>query len=169
MAVSNHSIEHLVPENWQRFREVRLRALADAPDAFGATLAETQARPLSHWRDRLGDTASATFLACNANGDDVGLVVGSRWNGIVETVGLFSMWVAPNARGRGIGGALVDAVIAWARSNGSTRILLDVADGNAPAIALYASRGFLPTGNTGNLPPPRDHITEHEQALELQN
>ncbi len=77
------------------------------------------------------------------------------------------MWVAPQQRGRGLGGAIVDAVVAWARAEGHSRLLLGVGDDNAAAIALYASRGFEPTGVTSTLPPPREHILEHERALVL--
>ena len=81
--------------------------------------------------------------------------------------GLFGMWVAPSARGQGAGGALVDAVVAWARAEAFPRILLDVGDDNEPAIHLYASRGFVPTGVTTTLPAPRDHVHEHQRGLLL--
>ena len=161
-------IERVGPEDWERFRAVRLRALEDSPDAFGTLLAEDEARPLGDWRTRLGIAENANFLAAGAGGD-VGIVVGTpwRWDTDVRAAGLFAMWVAPQARGNGVGGALVDAVIAWAKVGGFERLILDVADANAAAIALYASRGFVPTGKTGTLDPPREHVLEHERALDL--
>ena len=72
------------------------------------------------------------------------------------------MWVAPEARKRGVGVALVQAVIEWAQSEGYYRIILDVGDTNTPAIRLYQSCGFIRTGRTGTLPPPRQYIGEHE-------
>ena len=77
------------------------------------------------------------------------------------------MWVAPEARRKGVGGALVDAVIEWARSAGVKRLLLDVADNNAPAIALYIQKGFQPNGEVSTFPPPREHIREHQRELRL--
>jgi ribosomal-protein-alanine N-acetyltransferase len=50
--------------------------------------------------------------------------------------------VAPAARRRGLGGVLVDALIAQARDRGSTSLLLEVRADNHPAAALYRSRGF---------------------------
>ena len=77
------------------------------------------------------------------------------------------MWVAPEVRRAGVGARLVDLVIAWARENAISRILLDVADLNDAAVALYAAKGFKPTGKAGSFPPPRDHIREHERELRL--
>jgi ribosomal protein S18 acetylase RimI-like enzyme len=77
------------------------------------------------------------------------------------------MWVAPEARGQGVGNALVDVVIEHARLSGATRLLLDVADDNRQAIALYARKGFVPNGTTGSLPAPRYHIREHQRELRL--
>jgi ribosomal protein S18 acetylase RimI-like enzyme len=166
--VKELTIERLAPDGWPRLRALRLRALADSPDAFGTTLAQDEARPIGDWRMRLEIAENATFLA-NENGTDIGLVVGTpwEWEKSAQAAGLFAMWVAPEARGAGVGGALVDAVISWARAEGFARVLLDVADSNGPAIRLYESKGFLPTGNTGSLPPPRDHIPEHELELVL--
>jgi GNAT superfamily N-acetyltransferase len=62
---------------------------------------------------------------------------------------------------------LIDAVIEWARSNDVHRLLLDVADHNAPAIALYLRKGFRPNGKRGTLPPPREHIREHQHELTI--
>lgn len=47
----------VTPEDWVEFREIRLRALADAPDAFGATLAEAQEQTEEGWRSRLASEA----------------------------------------------------------------------------------------------------------------
>ena len=98
---------------------------------------------------------------------DIGLVVGAEYRGRERTAGLFGMWVAPEARGTGVGNRLVSAVVAWARSSGYQRILLEVGEVNAPAIRLYVRMGFVPTGVTGTLPEPRTHIREREMALEL--
>jgi ribosomal protein S18 acetylase RimI-like enzyme len=47
---------------------------------------------------------------------------------------------------------LVAAVIELARSNCVNRLLLDVADNNAPAIALYMRKGFERNGEVSTLP-----------------
>ena len=159
-------IEQMTPDGWQRVRAVRLRALGDAPDAFGTTLAEDQARAPEVWRERLESLSGATFLATR-EGADVGLVVGAEYRGRERTAGLFGMWVAPEARCRGVAGPLVEAVLAWARSAGYERVVLEVGDENAVAGRLYARMGFVATGATGTLPAPRTHIREHEMAFEL--
>jgi GNAT superfamily N-acetyltransferase len=159
-------IERVGPDAAARVRAIRLRALADAPDAFGTTLAEDEARPLEEWRRRLGDPSGATFLA-TADGRDAGIVFGRPYEGEEGAAGLFGMWVAPGSRRQGIAGALVDSLVAWARGAGFRRVLLDVADGNVPAVRFYAGRGFQPTGERGTLPPPREHVPEHRRAKVL--
>ena len=157
-------LKQLTTEEAPRFRSIRLRALLDAPDAFGSTFEETAARPAESWSKQLLELP--TFVAIN-DGLDVGVVRCARDETRVDTASLLSMWVAPEVRRRGVGGVLVDAVIEWARSNGVTRLLLDVADNNAPAIKLYKRKGFEPNGEVGTLPPPRDFIREHRRELIL--
>lgn len=159
-------IERMTPEGWERVRAVRLRALRDAPDAFGTTFEEDEARPPESWRERLAGSSAVTFLA-TAAGQDVGLVVGAELIGRERTAGLFGMWVAPEARGTGVGDRLATAVIEWAQSSGYERLVLEVGDANTAAIGLYERMGFAPTGVTGTLPPPRAHIGEHERMLRL--
>lgn len=157
-------IRRLTPDEGERLRALRLASLRDAPDAFASTFDETAARPPESWRRQLVDLA--TFVAV-VDGADAGLVRGGPFSEAPGAAMLLSMWVAPAARGRGVGDALVAAVVAWARGAGYARLVLDVADENAPAIALYARHGFEPTGETSALPPPREHVREHRRALAL--
>jgi [ribosomal protein S18]-alanine N-acetyltransferase len=50
--------------------------------------------------------------------------------------------VAAPAQGRGVGGVLIDALIAEAGRRSATALLLEVRADNEPAIALYTKRGF---------------------------
>ena len=110
----------------------------------------------------------AEFLATTQEGKSVGIAVGAPRTDDQDTAGLFAMWVAPEARGRKVGTALVNAVVSWARNENYKRIILDVGDENTGAIRLYESCGFIPTGNASTLPPPRQHIREHERSLSLE-
>jgi GNAT superfamily N-acetyltransferase len=157
-------IEHLGIEDADRLRAIRTRALREAPDAFGATLEEALMRPLEGWARQVVELP--TFVAVR-EGIDVGMVRCARDTKRRDIAFLISMWVAPDMRRRGVGGALVDAAVSWARANCVTRLLLDVVDDNAAAVALYESKGFEPNGVVGTMPPPRSHIREHQLELRL--
>ena len=160
------TIEHARPSDWRRVRHVRLRALADAPDAFWVTLDQASAVPPDGWRSQCAREDAVTLLA-RLGDEDVGMAVGAPHHDVAGEAALYSLWVAPEARGAGAGEALVEAVADWARRAGYPRVRLDVGDHNAPAIALYARCGFTPTGRTTSLPPPRDQVREHERARRL--
>ena len=145
----------------EALRDVRLRALADSPSAFGSTLAREEAYGDDLWEERAracaaGDGA-ATFLA--VDGDQrVGMVTAlATGGGLVELVG---MWTAPEVRGRGVGARLVEAVIGWAGEVGAERVELWVTRGNEPAERLYRRLGFEPTGDHQPLPsdPCKDEL-----------
>jgi ribosomal protein S18 acetylase RimI-like enzyme len=157
-------IQRLNSAEAERWRSIRLTALHDAPDAFGTTLAEANAFPPELWSRQFGEFP--TFIAV-LDAIDVGVVRASPDKEQPGAAFLLSMWVAPDARGKGVGDELIDAVASWAKADGFSRLVLDVADANASAIALYARKGFEPTGETGTLPSPRQHIREHRRALAL--
>lgn len=60
---------------------------------------------------------------------------------------LYSLATHPEARGRGIGSALLDAIASAARQRGCTALRLEVRSDNATAIALYERCGFRRIGN----------------------
>ncbi len=158
------TVVRLGPGEVERLKALRLRALDDAPGAFATTLEEARGWPAERWRAQLGQLA--TFVAVR-DGVDVGLARGDRDPEAPGCAWLLSMWVAPDARHQGIGRQLIDAVVAWARAAGCERMVLDVSDDNAAAIACYAALGFVPTGITGTLPAPRSHLGEHQRERRL--
>jgi len=54
--------------------------------------------------------------------------------------------VAPEARGQGVGAALLDAALAESERRGAAAVYLEVRDSNRTARRLYASRGFEEVG-----------------------
>lgn len=131
------------------FKDLRLRALGDAPTAFAETLTEAAAQPPEYW-DKL--TASVThpdgqvMVVAEADGQAVGLVFG-LFDRDDRSIGhLGGMWVEPAWRRHGVGRALADAVIDWARERKLRELALWVTEGNQAATALYAARGFTATG-----------------------
>lgn len=137
------TVTRLTPDHWRLWRQLRLEALHEAPAAFGTTLADWQGAGDTEprWRHRL--TTVALNLIADVTGRPAGMVSG-RWS--QADAELTSMWVAPFARGQGVGDRLVGAVVAWAQSQGAPRIILSVKTDNAPAIRLYRRHEFTGTG-----------------------
>ena len=59
------------------------------------------------------------------------------------------LYVLPERWGEGIGGRLLDEVLAEARRRGCTRIVLWTDEDNERSQWLYAARGFSRTGRAG--------------------
>ena len=137
-------------EEWQVLRDIRLAALRDAPNAFGSTYAEQAASIEADWRRRI--SRGGTFFAYvpEVDGDEAGLV--GAFQEKPDTVELVSLWVRPQARGLGVGEALVDAVIKWARARNATSVHLWFTEMNFHARMLYERCGFTPTGERQPLP-----------------
>lgn len=63
-----------------------------------------------------------------------------RW--VEDEAELLNIAVSDRARGKGIGGELLDYVVQALEERGIRHIFLEVRDSNAAARALYQSRGF---------------------------
>lgn len=155
-------VRRLGPEEWRLLREVRLRALADAPYAFGSTREEEAAREDEWWITSV--TTLGWFIAEDGE-EATGLIAAipgkeSGENHVIST------WVAPQRRGSGVAQQLVAAVVAWASEHGASGLVLDVAENNSRARRFYEKAGFVATGATR---PLRSHpgVTTHEMRLEL--
>jgi ribosomal protein S18 acetylase RimI-like enzyme len=157
-------------EEWPLYRSLRLRALAQAPEAFGGTLANEQDRPDAEWARRLAVGLSSGWdfpAVVEVAGEPVGLAWGHFDPAEPKVARLYQVWVAPTHRRLGAGQALLEAVIAWARARQADYLDLDVTVGDTPAARLYARAGFQPNGP---LAPLRagSSLLEQPQRLNLQ-
>jgi GNAT superfamily N-acetyltransferase len=134
--------------DWQALREIRLQALRDAPDAFASTHAGEAAFGEDEWHRRA--TRDGSFLAFLPEVCPVGL--GGGYLAAPDTVELISMFVRPRARGRGVGEAIIEAVIGWAIQKEATTVHLRVTETNKPARMLYERCGFTVTAERQPLP-----------------
>ncbi|MFF7453878.1 GNAT family N-acetyltransferase [Kitasatospora sp. NPDC008115] len=128
------------PADWPLWRDARLAALADAPYAFKARLADWSTGGEEQWRARFARADAVHVVAVAADGRPVGLAGGVPGDGVSE---LRSVWVGPRARGQGVGDRLLAAVEAWARLQGSAALRLAVLPGNTAAVALYRRHGYV--------------------------
>ena len=134
------------PEDWELWRAVRRAALADAPAAFGSTLAEWSGTGDNEqrWRDRLHNVS--LNLVLTVAGTPVGMVSAAE-PGCDGAIELISLWVHPDVRGQGIGDEAIRRVIGWAQVEHPGRpVVLTVKTNNEPARRLYERHGFLDVG-----------------------
>jgi ribosomal protein S18 acetylase RimI-like enzyme len=148
------TVTRFAPQQWLVYRALRLASLADAPDAFGAQLAEQQEWPDMLWQMRLEAgifSADACPLLAQCDGGPAGLIWGkleaprAPASGAPE-VHVYQVWVAPAYRGRAVGRALLDAVIDWARTKNARAVNLSVALSATAAARLYQRAGFVAIG-----------------------
>ncbi|MHB8378481.1 MAG: GNAT family N-acetyltransferase [Acidimicrobiales bacterium] len=132
-----------VRDDWWALKSIRLEALQDTPDAFGSSLASARSFSDSHWR--LMSVQQRYFLV-ERDGDVVGVAAGGYHDDRPGQHWLYAMYVTPSARGGAAARTLVDAVVAWAKSERASALYLDVTTSLVRARAFYRKMGFEPTG-----------------------
>ena len=137
-------IRRLTSADAAAYRELRLAALRDSPEAFGSTFERESAQPLAWFRDRLAN--SQVFGAIRLS-ELLGIAGFARREHDKEKHKglLWGMYVRPDGRNAGIGRQLVEAVIDHARQQVEL-IQLSVVSGNERARRLYAGLGFVEYG-----------------------
>jgi len=135
------------PDEWRYVRDLRLRALADSPDAFGSTFERERVYAKREWLRWISgwERAVNRLLVAIDEQTWIGMAVGSRADDD-ERAHLYAMWVDPVSRRAGVGRRLVEAVLAWAEAEGATEIELGATATNRDAVVFYERLGFADSG-----------------------
>ncbi len=144
--------------DWNALRDVRLRSLADSPDAFGSTLEREAAFGDADWQEWARDAAAGSAETCFLAWLD---------DEPVGVVGAYAEERRDHVGRQGFGRALIEAIVSWSAENGAPTIRLDVMVSNVEARRLYESFGFAPTRQTKQY-EDRPHITTVELEREAQ-
>ena len=162
-------VRSFAPHEWRTYKDLRLRALADSPDAFGSTLAKEQLRSDDEWSGRLASGLGSGWdlpLLAEVDGEPAGLAWGRIDPSQPAAANLYQMWVAPQYRRLGAGQMLLEAVIAWASSKNAVSLDLGVTLRDSPAMRLYTRLGFEPAGPLEPL-RPGSPVLEQPMRLDL--
>ena len=144
METARIQTRRLAPADAALFREIRLEALRDNPEAFASTFEAENAQPLTWFSDRLGrSNMVGAFLDSQIVGI-AGLVIAEGRKEVHKGM-LVGMYVRPDSRESGIGQRLVETIIELARERVEV-IQLTVASDNEQARRLYARLGFVEYG-----------------------
>jgi GNAT superfamily N-acetyltransferase len=158
VTTSEVTVRFAGPDDWETWRDLRLRALQDSPSAFGSTYEREAAFDEAFWRDRL-TPEEPTSVAVLAYRDGVAVGMGGGFGDLPGFVHVVAMWTVPEHRGHGVGTAVLEALAGWAAERGY-RLHLDVNTANPGARALYERCGYVPTGETRPLRDGSDELVE---------
>jgi len=161
------ALEPITPQTVAVFRDVRLRALQDAPLAFGSTYARESRFSDEEWLGRVarwnGESGIGYLAMDRGHGHGIAGVLLEEEGACAHLV---SMWVAPTHRKCGTGRLLVDEIANWSRQRGVDVLQLMVTSSNEPAMLFYQRLGFSRTGGTE--PYPNDPaLIEYEMSRPL--
>ena len=123
------------------FRELRLEALRNHPEAFSADYDEQASRTHEQWTARLRN--GNTFVACA--GDALVGMMGIFRGDTPKTQHKGTIWgvyVRPSYRGRGLAQKLMNACLAWAKDHHLRFVTLTVITTNTAAVKAYKRCGF---------------------------
>lgn len=144
-----HVVRALCPAEGPLYRELRLEALRESPEAFASSYEEERTREASHFAERCAQTGPGRVFGAfaPAGGEERLLgMAGIYWAPrpkLRHKAHVWGVFVRPSARGRGCGRELLAALTAYARTLEHVRQLhLGVSSGNAAALRLYRACGF---------------------------
>jgi ribosomal protein S18 acetylase RimI-like enzyme len=140
----SYTVRRLLPDDAPAYRAIRLAGLAEAPSAFGASLAEDEALSEDDWRERLGRNFAYGVFSDTELGGIAGFYVegGAKTKHRGHLVGVYTR---PAFRGAGASRQLLAEVIAEA-SRHVQFLYLQVTQTNLPAVRLYERMGFVVYG-----------------------
>jgi [ribosomal protein S18]-alanine N-acetyltransferase len=108
--------------------------LREAPEAANWTQAS--------YREWMNSPGAVAFVS-EGDARVTGFIIGRQ---MADEAEILNLAVAPSARCRGEGGALLGTAIEEFRARRVSRVFLEVRESNATGIAFYEKRGFFKTG-----------------------
>ena len=169
-------VRRLAPSDAPAYQALRLRAFHDHPEAFTSSYEEEVGKPLAYAQARLAASTSARFWgafvpdphsAAEVLVGCVGLDREQRLKNRHKAV-VIGMYVAPEQARRGLGQALLAALLADARTTDLELLVLTVTHGNRGAEQLYLDAGFASFGiEPGALKLGKQRFDKNHMFLQL--
>lgn len=140
----------LSPDEWRIFKDLRLSALQESPNAFGGTYSDEHIQEESWWRAFIQDChIHGLFHETNLIGM-IGYIYPSKYSD--DRALPVSVYIQPGFRGHGLSKMMMDAIKGHImKTTSAVGIDLDHAHDNKRAGIVYEAYGFRPSKEN---PPP---------------
>ncbi|HTL58691.1 MAG TPA: GNAT family N-acetyltransferase [Candidatus Limnocylindrales bacterium] len=159
-------IRCLAEHEWAIYKDLRLAALAESPDAFGSTFAKEAQRSDAEWANRLTSGVNSSWdfpIVAEIDRQPIGLAWGRIEESNPTVANLYQVWVYPNYRRLGAGQLLLEAVTTWATGKQAHFLELGVTRGDTPAMRLYTRAGFEAVGQPQPIRPGAELLGQRMQ------
>lgn len=129
------------------FRELRLEALKQSPEAFLADYETRKQKPIEHFRSFI-ENPRTVILGVFKDSELVAMAALTRFERPKERHkgSLWNVYTKPECRAQGYSTKLLTELIATARSFGLKQLVLSVSEGNSSAQGIYQRLGFEVVG-----------------------
>src|SRR5512144_2887178 len=93
----------LPPEQWERYRKIRLESLLEEPQAFGSSYTTMAQQPPEYWQGRLADAAlgEKSLLLFAQEGDRLVGMIGAFFGEEPDVAEIVSVYTSRTVGGRG--------------------------------------------------------------------
>lgn len=143
--MKSYQIRVLTPNDAAMYQSLRLRALQEHPEAFGASYEDEASLAPDAVAERIKETVDGFVLGAWQN-DNLEGIVGLHRSPRIKLrhrAGVGGMYIAPEARGKGVGKAMMQALVERASTlEHLEEIILAVTVGNVAARSIYLAAGF---------------------------
>ena len=134
----------LSPDEWQRYRDIRLASLLENPEAFGGKYDDEKLFDRERW---LADFAKHSVLVASVSETDSAMMFVENLDGdFGASCWIGGCWSNPNQRGKGLLRAMFNYLDDQAFQRGWQVQGLGVWQDNFAAIAAYEKLGFIAMG-----------------------
>lgn len=136
---------------WQDYRDLRLKALREEPQAFGSSYESEKNTPDTEWQKRLENynEARQDWAVFASNGQRLtGMVAAyqAQEDKKNDIANMIAMFVENGARGKGIGKLLVKNLMGLLTNSSIKKVRLSVSTKQVAAVKLYEGLGFKIVG-----------------------
>jgi ribosomal protein S18 acetylase RimI-like enzyme len=135
---------------WEEYRNLRLRALKEDPQAFGASYEDNLKNPPSEWQRRLENAMEANgnwLFFAEEKGKLVGMIGAFIEKGVTDTATVIAVFVPNEERGKGVGNILMQTLLTELKEKPDLKkAKLMVNEKQTEAVGLYKKFGFIEIG-----------------------
>jgi len=141
-------IVKLNPEDWKKFRDLRLEALKEDSVAFGSSYEEKAEQSDEEWQQKLKNPKNLVIAAFD-NSQIIGMVCAYQEKGekLKHIAYVWGVYLRKDYRGKGIGEKLMEALLdEIAKNKEIEKLNLNVNTSQQSAVKLYEKMGFQIVG-----------------------